>query len=100
MVSSATSTFLGLNPQLSSSWIDIAWWVIPIVYAALIIWALVELVRNDSLEMVPKIAFAFLLVVAPFIGSILTIVLVRTHAKKPRHSMDAHTGPRQERVNH
>ncbi|MGJ9373474.1 hypothetical protein [Nesterenkonia sp. CF4.4] len=80
MLHTTLSAFLGLNPTITSSWIDIAWWAIPVLYASLVIWAAVELVRNRSLDFAPKIAFAFLLVLAPFIGSILTILLVRTHA--------------------
>lgn len=81
MISAMASAFTGMNPMLSGSWIPLAWWVIPIVHAGLIIWAIVELARNRSLDLAPKIAFAVLIVLAPFVGSILTIVLVRSHAR-------------------
>ena len=81
MILTPPPAFIGINPAITASWIDIAWWVIPIVYAALILWAVVELVRNSSLDIAPKIAFAFLVVLAPFLGALLTILLVRTHAR-------------------
>lgn len=81
MPSAKSPGMLALNPVIDSSWIDIAWWGIPIAYATALLWAAVELVRNQSLDLAPKIAFALLLVLAPFIGSVLTILLVRTHAR-------------------
>ncbi|TDS87370.1 hypothetical protein EV640_101153 [Nesterenkonia aurantiaca] len=88
-----SSTIVGLNPVINSSWIDIAWWGIPIAYATALLWAAVELVRNQSLDLAPKIAFAFLMVLAPFIGSVLTILLVRTHARPSARGQTEGTAP-------
>jgi len=84
MFSLANYAIQSANPILPS-WIDVLWWVIPIAYLALVIWAIVELVRNKSLDIAPKLAFAFLIILAPFIGSILTILLVRSHANSSAH---------------
>lgn len=81
MLLATSLAVVGLNPSITSSWIDIAWWVIPLAYVTALLWAAVELVRNQSLDLAPKIAFALPMVLAPFIGSILTILLVRTHAR-------------------
>lgn len=79
MLSLAHYAVQSANPIVPTTF-EVLFWVIPAAYLALVIWAIVELVRNKSLDIAPKLAFAFLIILAPFIGSILTILLVRSHA--------------------
>lgn len=74
---------IAANPVLPP-WTGLAPWIVSAVLVALLIWAIVEVIRNDTFSLVLKVAFVLLALVVPFIGPIITIGVARSDSRRPR----------------
>lgn len=65
------------NPTLPMTW-GIGSWVTGIIHVALVVWAVVEVVRAGHMNMWVRVALGLLALVMPVLGPLLAILAVRT----------------------
>ncbi|WP_146131223.1 hypothetical protein [Nesterenkonia sandarakina] len=82
----ASTSAVGMNPTLSPG-TGIAPWIIGIVLVGLLVWAVAEVTRNKTFGLIPKVALILLALLAPVVGPLITIAVVRAATKHPSQVM-------------
>ncbi|GAA1149163.1 hypothetical protein [Nesterenkonia lutea] len=82
------STTMAVNPTLPNAWETLGrgfFVVVPLVILALVLWAVVLVMRTPTLDVTAKGVLLLLALLAPVIGPILVLLLCRQSRREGQH---------------